>query len=683
MEKIMETLKLAELRKEDLRKSCEQVHAQAFTLQWKILEAHFDLTRAGLLYQAQELALKEKKLVEDAQLGEQRDQEVEIKLSEVKRGLEELERNQESLSLFNLRIEQCDLKLSLMQQRSTLARRQVDESNEMLRMKRDQLSMLQYDVESCVYELSVKRNQLSMVQKSLEDCNLELESKKMKLGLVNSELEECDLKLSSMQKKLTLARREVDESNEMVRMKRDQLGMVQNQVEKCTRELSEKEKQLGTFQKSLEDCNVERESKEMKLGLVNSELEECSKKLFVRNGQLMLLQRKLEMSSEELETKEEQLEKVKILIRDCNNDLVLKQKELELKEKQPDDTVSQHEQAPESQEVLRVPDNFPGGQVFPSNVKIEPREHVRANDPVCSFSAQPRSDGETNERNSASIRNEDMSWHDRNPHEVLATLRMSSDPVKFVLDVMNGGANNDASVIRSKAVLLEQLMKLSLVISPLVKEEARKVAISWTANMKLDYENSMEIWAFLLFSLIYKVVPSLERDTIFRLLVIVAHHKEAPSICRILAFNERVPEIIQCLIARQQHIAAVRFSCAFELIDKFPPENILGMYVEHILMATRNSKNGEDLAKQQDKAIDEELDALRTVLECLAECKFESNFLTGNIYSRIAELGKQKARSTNSLRYVEPSPSLVVQQQDNSKRPRIDNRRVTRSTHKM
>ncbi|EEF49742.1 conserved hypothetical protein [Ricinus communis] len=61
MENITENLKLAELKKESIRKSFDQAHAQAssillFTLQWKDLEDQLNLAKDSLLKQAQELA---------------------------------------------------------------------------------------------------------------------------------------------------------------------------------------------------------------------------------------------------------------------------------------------------------------------------------------------------------------------------------------------------------------------------------------------------------------------------------------------------------------------------------------------------------------------------------------------------------------------------------------------------
>lgn len=184
-----------------------------------------------------------------------------------------------------------------------------------------------------------------------------------------------------------------------------------------------------------------------------------------------------------------------------------------------------------------------------SNVKVEPMEHLHVSGPVCSSSANFESavimDGSF-----LLFQNEDLIEYELKPDEVLAVFKSSPNPARFVLDLVqasyiqhwkNEDRGLDASVLRSKILILEQLMKVSPKISPLEREAAKKLAVSWKENIRLQTENQMEVWAFLLFLAVYGLVSFFVGDEILQLIYIIAHLRHAPEICRILGFTAKVP----------------------------------------------------------------------------------------------------------------------------------------------
>ncbi|KAJ9185920.1 hypothetical protein P3X46_005491 [Hevea brasiliensis] len=331
------------------------------------------------------------------------------------------------------------------------------------------------------------------------------------------------------------------------------------------------------------------------------------------------------------------------------------------------DTVSQHRQAPELRQAFGNAESLSGSNNSFSHVKVEQMEHLHVSDPVCSSSANFQSTVIT-EGSFLLFQNEELGEYDLKPQEVLAVLKFSPDPAKFVLDVMQGsyfhhwkneGGGLDASVFRSKVLLLEQLMKVSPKISPPVKEAAKKLAVSWKVNIGLQTENQMEVWAFLLFLAIYGLVSFFGGDEILGLIDIVAHLRQAPEICRILGFTAKIFVLVQNLLQRKQHIEAARFSYAYGLVEDFSPEVILQKHVDNIKRSAYISLYGKDLPEAQVEAIDKGVAALRTILECVADYKLESRFPTQKVTDLIVELEKQKASIRGSL----PAPPFVVQPQ--------------------
>ncbi|WCJ43252.1 hypothetical protein M5689_024007 [Euphorbia peplus] len=242
------------------------------------------------------------------------------------------------------------------------------------------------------------------------------------------------------------------------------------------------------------------------------------------------------------------------------------------------------------------------------------------------------------------VLDDSMNSNELMPSEVLAALKLSPDPAKFVLDVLlgsysqhceHGGSELDTSVAKSIVTILGQLIHISPKISSMVKEESMKLAVLWKSNLTVETVKETEVWAFLLFLFIYGLVSHFRGEEILRLVMKIALHRNAPMMCHLLGFTHNVPELIRALIQNSQHIEAARFSCAFGLVRIFPIDMILQKCVEHLR---------EDAQK---KVVERESNARTAIFQCITDYKLESVYDTEGTFQAISELGMQR-NSTSS-----------------------------------
>ncbi|KAK9293133.1 hypothetical protein L1049_021119 [Liquidambar formosana] len=133
--------------------------------------------------------------------------------------------------------------------------------------------------------------------------------------------------------------------------------------------------------------------------------------------------------------------------------------------------------------------------------------------------------------------------------DVLTVLRLSSNPAKLVLDAMQGfypmhleigNMDDEVSVTRRSCILLlERLMKVSPEIKPHVKGGAMKLSFDWMTKMRPTAENYLEVLGFLLLVASYGLASAFDEDELRNLLWIVAQHRQAPELCRVLGFEIR------------------------------------------------------------------------------------------------------------------------------------------------
>ncbi|KAL6294415.1 hypothetical protein ACE6H2_002557 [Prunus campanulata] len=248
-------------------------------------------------------------------------------------------------------------------------------------------------------------------------------------------------------------------------------------------------------------------------------------------------------------------------------------------------------------------------------------------------------------------------------NETLAALQTSLDPTKFVLDVMqnsfaqywgDGDVPSKETVMLSYINLLEQLMGVSLHVGLHVKDDAEKLAIQWKAKMGADTQNSLERLGFLQFIATYGLFSTFTRDDIAPLLGRISQDEQTRELCQKLRFANKIPaHFIMNLIERRQLLKAVRLICTFKFIDIFPPVPLLEKYVENRKnWRCRICKRKNSLDKKE-KVLDNDIADLRAVIQCIKDCKLESEYPSENIEIQIAVLEKikedRRRRSATSL----------------------------------
>ncbi|QHO31444.1 hypothetical protein HN51_019644 [Arachis hypogaea] len=195
----------------------------------------------------------------------------------------------------------------------------------------------------------------------------------------------------------------------------------------------------------------------------------------------------------------------------------------------------------------------------------------------------------------------------------------------------------------SHIFLLEQLMRISPVIKPHVREEAMKFALYLKANTRASTENSLVVLGFLMILSIYGLVSSFDEDEVLKFLQIAARHKEAVELFRILGFVNKIYDFVENLIKNQQYIEAVRFICAFELAEKYQPIHQLQAHVNKAKLNCENNYKENKSIETKVESIDEGISSLKTILQFIRENNIECKELVDDVEDHIVKLKRHMA----------------------------------------
>uniref|UniRef100_A0A7N2M4F0 FRIGIDA-like protein n=1 Tax=Quercus lobata TaxID=97700 RepID=A0A7N2M4F0_QUELO len=232
-------------------------------------------------------------------------------------------------------------------------------------------------------------------------------------------------------------------------------------------------------------------------------------------------------------------------------------------------------------------------------------------------------------------------------------LQSASDPEKIVLDAMKvvfrsilkGDGGSELDVSRNFIFLLKQLPQVSLQIKPLVKDEAKKYALIWKSKLKKKRGDHLLVVAFLLFLVVYGLSSSFYADEVLGLLDTDVWCKQVPDLCQVLGLSDIMPDFIQNLIKEEQQLEAIKYICALELVDKFPPLSLLS---DHFNNSKRKAeelcKKGNNSLSVQLERISKELASLRALLSYVEIYKHEAPYLPEILEKIIAELERQQTK---------------------------------------
>ncbi|XP_074320894.1 uncharacterized protein LOC141657528 [Silene latifolia] len=248
--------------------------------------------------------------------------------------------------------------------------------------------------------------------------------------------------------------------------------------------------------------------------------------------------------------------------------------------------------------------------------------------------------------------------HDKLRDEVTRGISLSIDPPKLVLDAIqgfypegfrNGDLGFDLNVVRRSCVLLlEQLNELKARIKACVRERAMRVAVEWKNKMNVGGDSDggcLEVVGFLQLVATYGLVSEFDEEELLRLFEACARHDRAPQLCRSLGFTDRVHEIIQNLILREQPFEGIKLAYAFQLVDIFPPMPILRAHLKSTFHnAQKLYEDGDASVEVQIKCINMKLAVLDSVVKCIKEFGLASKYLVQNLEHQIFKLKVQKSK---------------------------------------
>ncbi|KAM1095627.1 hypothetical protein EV2_010784 [Malus domestica] len=257
-------------------------------------------------------------------------------------------------------------------------------------------------------------------------------------------------------------------------------------------------------------------------------------------------------------------------------------------------------------------------------------------------------------------------------NETWATFQMSSDPEKFVMDVMQTSFAKYCTVedvgfretVMSKCIsLLDKLMRIKPHVGPHVNKDALKLAVHWKSKIGAGTQ-AFELLGFLQFIATYGLLSMFNKE-ILVFLGRISQQKQALEACQTLGLADKIPDFIRNLIEKKQLIEAVRLICPFKLIDKFHPVPLLKEFVENAKrLCIQNSKRSKSL-DEKDKCINNQIADLRVVIQCIKGCNLEFEYPSKFIETRIAFLEKLK----EDRRRPKTSPPSKVEQHNQKNSP--------------
>ena len=276
MGKISSELEAAEMKKQTLRKTLEQIYSSSssfllFSLQWKDLEDHFDTARRFLQEQVQGLESKEKRS-EELELREKR-------VEELSRGFEAKEE----------RLRECSKEFELKEANLEERVREVESREE-----RNEECSRDFEVKEKRYGECIRK--LKAKEKRLRECLKELELKEKKIEEYAERIRELEVKEDGLKESW----KELEEWNQVFELR-------EKKIEERFRELETKEKQ---FEARFKELELREESIELRLkdiGLKEKRSEEIilnENKLAERIKELELKEKLFEKRIKELELRE-------------------------------------------------------------------------------------------------------------------------------------------------------------------------------------------------------------------------------------------------------------------------------------------------------------------------------------------------------------------------------------------
>ncbi|OIT39253.1 PREDICTED: uncharacterized protein LOC109238345 [Nicotiana attenuata] len=591
--------------------------------------------------------LREEKLNEQEKMVERFWEEIEFE----RKQLEDLREFVEN------RFKEVSMKEKEFEERS----KEFDKIQSWIREETDALELKERKFEERVVEFEVKEKILLSMKEEFEEQSKEFSKTQSRIR------EETDA--------LELKERKFDERVEEFESKEKILQSIEKEIETKGRGLDSARKELMVKENCLDNVKKELRVKETKLDYVKRELRHKEHNLDFIRKKLREKETTLDSVANELRGKVNNLDSVKKQLRIMEDHLSSVKKELELKDKSLDTTKKKLElQEQELTSFKEQREELIEGRfkvlekkekqletVCNARVKSEPTDYAEVDrvGATTTKSAEIRFFVTMDGKSLQIYLNERERELDSMSDEVFKALQLSPNPGQLVLDAMEGfypphlrkeETEFEASVARRSCILLlEQLIRVSPKIQPIVREAAMELARAWKVKMRATTGNQLEILGFMYLLASYSLVSAFDADELMSLLTIVVEHNKSKDLCHLLGFTEKISCFIQNLIAKQQNLEAVKFAFAFELVDRFPPIPILKDYVKHVMWISETVRSRETCSiEEKIEAIEQSVASIRAVIGSILDYKLQSQYPLAQLEECIESLTRLKADATTS-----------------------------------
>ncbi|WCJ43244.1 Frigida-like protein [Euphorbia peplus] len=666
---IEERCERLELEKQKLMKRCDEVE-----LKQKLIEERCDgmeVEEKKFIKRRETIELKEKlvgerceKLEVEEQKFMRRCEEVELKEGLIVERCEELEVEKKKLMV---RCEEVELKEGLIEERCE----ELEVEKKKLMERREEVELKENLIEERCKGLKLEEKKfmkrcdtVELKEKSIgERCEkLELEKKKFMKRCETVELKEklieerCG-KLELEKKKFMRRCEEVELKEKLIDERCEELEVEKKKFTRRCEEVELKEKlsverceELEVEKKKLMERREEVELDEKLIEGRCEELELEKNKITVRSVEIDLKEKLLEERCEELE-----LEKRKLMEQCLEVSIDERSVQLELEKS---NCMEQHEGVELKKKRIQRWREF------------ESKEKKLFDDPQKPFPVNHAKDypGDANLHFTVTMDakalqiflNEHCEEYDSMRNDVLTALSFSSDPAKLVLDAMQGfypphlkkgDKEFEKDVIRKSCILLlEQLLKVSVVISPPVKQEAMKLAFVWITKMKADAEHSLEVLGFLQLLASYGLASAFDVDELFTYFEIVAQHSQALELFHGLGLVDKVSGFIQNLTRKKLRVEAIRFIHAFKLVNEFPTAPLLIGFLRDSKSAAKRYRKRNASPQGQVEAANQRIADLKQAIRCIEEYKIEYKPSVKNLKQLVDQLEKEYSKRDANLK---------------------------------
>ncbi|KAL6503463.1 FRIGIDA-like protein 4a [Orobanche gracilis] len=245
--------------------------------------------------------------------------------------------------------------------------------------------------------------------------------------------------------------------------------------------------------------------------------------------------------------------------------------------------------------------------------------------------------------------------------ELSKALAVCVDPPRFVLEAISEVFPVAASSVASDlgwacVLLLESLIpvmvdpvlgKERMLVTPRIKGKAEEIAETWKKSLEarggIENVRTPDVHTFLQHLVTFGIVKEEDVDLYRKLVVASAWRKQMPRLAVSLGLGDKMPDMIQELIGRGQHVDAVHFTYEVGLADRFPPVPMLKAFLNNAkTAATSIMEDPNNSGRAAHMAAKKEQSAIRAVLKCIDEYKLETAFPPESLKKRLEQLEKTK-----------------------------------------